>query len=304
MGRGRTLSEHVIAYTAERSRRGEFTKGTRRQVECVLLRFARTVGNPPPDALTSSHVEEWLASVGGLARSTVRNRLSTIRRFCVWLIERGELAANPCDGAPRVRQPRSVPRALPADAVGDLYAVLPDVRAEVIVSLMVQEGLRCLEVAGLEVGDVDLSAGVLVVAGKGGHQRMLPVSAETSLVVRRYLLEHPASAGPLVRRYDRNEGLTSHYVSDLVRGWMRESGVKQRPLDGVGAHSLRHTAATDVLRANGGNVVLVQRMLGHVSLATTQVYLRTYPEDLRRAMAGRSYRRGGGTVSSLRRVAR
>lgn len=224
-----------------------------------------------------------------------------VRRFCRSLVIAGVISANPCDGMDPIRQPRSVPRALPAPAVGDLYAHLPDARAELIVSLMVQEGLRCLEVAGLQVGDVDSVNGTLVVVGKGGHQRMLPISDETARALRNYLLEHPASAGPLVRRYDQpSTGLQPHYVSDLVRKWLRESGVKQRPLDGVGAHSLRHTAATDVLRASGGNVVIVQTMLGHASLATTQVYLRTYPEDLRRAMNGRTYKRRAGSVTHLK----
>lgn len=300
MGSPHHLSQHAVAYVRERSQRGEFTKGTKRQAECVLLGFARSVGDPPASEMTGEHVNVWLASVADLARSTVRNRLSMIRRFCVWLVASGVVAANPCDGAPRIRQPRSVPRALPTPAVGDLFDALPDARAEVICSLMVQEGLRCLEVARLEVGDIDIDAGVLVVVGKGGHQRMLPVSDETAYAVRRYLLELPATAGPLVRSYAHpTQGLAPHYVSDLVRGWLREAGVKQRALDGVGAHSLRHTAATDVLRANGGNVVLVQQMLGHASLATTQVYLRTYPDDLRRAMNGRSYKRRSATVTRL-----
>lgn len=300
---GSALSAHVIVYVNERRNRGEFTHDTRRQVESVLLSFCRVIADPPAVELTRGHVEGWITSVGGsLARSTLRNRVSVVRKFCSWLVLRSVIAANPCDGLERIRQPRSVPRALPAPAVGDLFAYLPDRRAEVIVSLMVQEGLRCKEVAGLQLGDIDFDGGTLIVVGKGGHQRMLPISEETMRYVRRYLLEHPASAGALVRRYDHpGQPLTAHYISDLVRKWEAESGVKHRPHDGVGAHSLRHTAATDVMRATGGNVVLVQQMLGHASLQTTQMYLRTYPEDLRKAMEGRSYTRKEGEVVNIKK---
>ena len=215
---GTTLSELAVLYAAERFRRGEFTKDTRRQIECVLLGFADAIDDPPPGELTQRHVDEWLASVGHLARSTVRNRLSAVRRFCTWLIRNGLLTTNPCDDAPRIRQPRHVPRARPPPSVGDLYDHLPDARAELIVSLMVQEGLRCVEVAGLEVGDVDPVNGTLIVVGKGGHQRMLPISDETARALRRYLFEHPAPSGPLIRSYQHQaRAISAHYVSDLVR---------------------------------------------------------------------------------------
>jgi site-specific recombinase XerC len=289
-------------YVTERRNRGEFTRDTAKQVTSVLLSFCRACGDPPAVELTYTHVSTWVESVGGtLARSTLRNRVSIVRKFCSWLILHSVIPSNPCDGLERIRQPRSVPRALPAPAVGDLLASLPDVRAELIVSLMVQEGLRCKEVAGLQVGDLDTQEGTLIVVGKGGHQRMLPISEETTKAMRRYLMEHPSHAGPLIRRYDQPaRGLSAHYVSDLVRRWEAESGVKHRSHDGVGAHSLRHTAATDVLRKSGGNVVLVQQMLGHASLQTTQVYLRTYPEDLRKAMEGRNYKRKAGDVVDMK----
>lgn len=299
--RGSALSAHAITYVDERRSRGEFTKDTAKQVQSVLLCFARGIDDPPVADLSRDHVEAWVTAFGGtLARSTLRNRVSVIRKFCSWLIRHDAIPSNPCDGLERIRQPRSVPRALPSPAVGDLFASLPDARAELIVSLMVQEGLRCKEVAGLQLGDIDDQSGTLVVVGKGGHQRMLPISDETAKSMRRYLLEHPASAGPLIRRYDQPaRGLSAHYVSDLVRRWEADAGVKHRSHDGVGAHSLRHTAATDVLRASGGNVVLVQQMLGHASLQTTQVYLRTYPEDLRKAMDGRKYKRKTADVVPL-----
>lgn len=293
------VSTHAAAYVRDRTRRREFTGGTPRSVRSTLHLFAEAVDDPPPADITRRDVLGWMASQD-VAASTARNRLSMVRTFFDWLIDRDVVTVNPCNGIRGPRQPRAVPRALRTDDVAALLDSVPDARAELIVLLMVQEGLRACEVANLEVADVDVSEGTMVVVGKGGHQRMLPLTVETRRALRAYLNEHPAPAGPLVRSYQRPKGLSAGYISGRVAKWMRDAGVKQAPHDGVSGHSLRHTAATDVLRATNGNVRVVQVMLGHQSLATTQRYLRTYPEELREAMNGREYRRQSASVRLLR----
>lgn len=292
------VSDYASTYVVERTRRHEFTGGTPRQVRSVLTLFAKAVHDPFPQTITKRHILEWL-TVQQVAASTARNRLSMVKAFFDWLILQEVIRANPCAGIKPPRQPRAVPRALAKDSVAELLSNAPDARAELIILLMVQEGLRACEVANLERADVDETAGTLVVVGKGGHQRMLPLTRETAVALRRYLSEHPCAAGPLVRSYQRPKGLSAGYISNRVAKWMRDAGVKERAGDGVSGHSLRHTAATDVLRATNGNIRVVQVMLGHQSLATTQRYLRTYPEELREAMEGRAYSERNGTVRVL-----
>lgn len=164
-------------------------------------------------------------------------------------------------------------------------------RTRVVVILMCQLGLRCAEVSRLQVGDIDWTNGSLLVHGKGGNQRVLPITAEARQALEDYLSEHPACAGPLVRSYaDPTRALTPGYIGDRIRKLMFLTGVKALPRDGKSAHSLRHTAATDML-AHGANVRSVQVALGHQSLQTTQRYLSWSVDDLRRAMEGRKYRR-------------
>lgn len=293
------LSDYASRYVVERTRRHEFTGGTPRQVRCVLHLFAVALHDPHPVCVTKRHILDWLTHQQ-VAASTARNRLSMVKAFFDWLIDQEVIRANPCVGIKPPRQPRAVPRALPKDAVAEVLAGAPDARAELIILLMVQEGLRACEVANLERADVDENASTVVVVGKGGHQRMLPLTRETASALRRYLAEHPCGAGPLVRSYQRPKGLSAGYISNRVAKWMRDAGVKSAPGDGVSGHALRHTAATDVLRVTGGNIRVVQVMLGHQSLATTQRYLRTYPEELRTAMEGRSYHEQPATVIELR----
>lgn len=290
---------YARTYVRDRTRRREFTGGTPRSVRSTLALFADALDDPPGDTLTRNHILAWLSSMD-VAASTARNRLSMVKAFCDWLIDREVLTVNPCNGIRGPRQPRAVPRALISDDVSRLLDAAPDARAELIILLMVQQGLRACEVANLELGDIDPIAGTMVVVGKGGNQRMLPITDETAAALRRYMAEHPANAGPVVRSYQRvHKALSAGYISERMSKWMAEAGVKHRPRDGVSGHALRHTAATDVLRATNGNVRVVQVMLGHQSLATTQRYLRTYPEELRDAMAGRAYHRRSASVSYL-----
>ena len=114
---------------------------------------------------------------------------------------------------------------------------------------MVQQGLRCCEVARLQLGDLDRVNGLMLIVGKGGHERVLPIIEETAEAVDAYLTEYPAFAGPLVRSYsDPHRGLASATITKLVRVWVGDAGIKRARHDGVSAHAFRHTAATDMLR--------------------------------------------------------
>lgn len=282
MGDRMNLPQLADAYVADRVTRGRFRPRTATTVAVTLRGLCRYV--PDGDALTTAHIEAWITGTK-MAPATLRTRLSQIRAFCQWLIRHGHLDNDPSFFVDSPRPPRYVPRGLKSDAVGRVLDVCPDLRARAVVLLMCQEGLRCGEVAALELGDVDFDEKLILVRGKGGHQRVLPVSDETWGAVVEYLAEHPANAGPLVRSYnDPYSGLDASYVSTLVARWIRAAGVEAT------AHALRHTAASDMLRS-GAHLRDVQAALGHVSLSTTQRYLPWVVGDLRTAMSGRRYGR-------------
>lgn len=164
--------------------------------------------------------------------------------------------------------------------------------------LMVGMGLRCVEVSRADVADFDPAACTLLVRGKAGHERVLPVPVDIAALVVGYLDEVGWQAGPLVRPLSgQHRRVSEHTLSRRVADIMREALVKRRPHDGVSAHALRHTAASDVLdRCH--DVRVVQQMLGHQSLATTQIYLRRASLDqLREAMEGRTYQLAPSTIA-------
>jgi site-specific recombinase XerD len=283
------LPQLAVAYVAERATRGRFRPRTVQTVTYTLRGF---IPHCPADGhIEAEHVEAWLDATK-MAPATARSRLSQVRGFCRWLIRRGHLDLDPTLDIEGPRPPRYVPRGLRSDAVGAALDACPDTRARLILMLMVEEGLRCAEVAALEVGDVDFDEQLMIVNGKGGHQRVLPLTDDTWGAIGEYLTEHPAYAGPLIRSYNNPyRGIDASYVSTLVARWIRSAGVEAT------AHRLRHTAASDMLKS-GAHLRDVQAALGHVSLSTTQRYLPWTVGDLRTAMGGRHYGRAARPVDS------
>lgn len=278
----------VLEYLDGRVSRRDLDPMTARNHRSALTIFASIAG-PDPTGITCTEVERWLANRSGLAQATLRSQFSMVRTFCQWLVARGYLDRNPTSMVPAPRLPRSVPRALELDAISSLLHECRDTRARAIVRLMVNMGLRCVEVHRLELGDWDRGRGTMRIVGKGGHERVLPVPVEVADTLNAYLFEHPASSGPLIRSYRQNRALAADTLSGMVSEWLRAAHVKMVPRDGVAAHALRHTAASDVLD-ECGDLRIVQAMLGHRNLATTSIYLRRANlGDMRRAMEGRRY---------------
>lgn len=271
----------IEQYIADKTARGRFRPKTQQTVRYTLRGLVPYL---PDDVSTTQaeHVEAWLAGTA-MGPATCRARLSQVRGFFRWLLCHGHISSDPTLNIDGPKMPRYVPRGLRTPAVTATLAACPDTRARLMVLLMCQEGLRCCEVAALELGDMDFDDRLILVRGKGGHQRVLPVSDETGSAVIEYLVEYPANAGPLIRSFNNpHAGIDASYVSTLVSRWMRDAGVPGT------AHSLRHTAASDMLRS-GAHLRDVQAALGHASLQTTQRYLPWLVGDLRTAMAGRRY---------------
>jgi site-specific recombinase XerD len=259
-------------------------------MEYRLATLLERSGDLPLADLDRTAVRAWAQRIGHLSPATRRLYRSTLVCLCRWALEEGLLSEDPSRHLPPVREPQRVPRARPRSDVARLLLGARDERERLLVVLMVQMGLRCVELSRAELADYDPSALTLLVKGKGAHERVLPVPAPAVAAIGAYRDVVGWRAGPLV--CDRASGrrpITAPAVARLVNKLMRRTGVKTAPGDGITAHALRHTAASDVLdRCH--DVRTVQGMLGHASLATTQIYLRRASlGQLREAMDGRDY---------------
>lgn len=263
----------VLSYIRGRVARHEIQLNTASRQRSILMAFADSYGKRPINLMGRKHIEQWLEDRRDLAAASRRNEFQAVRQFTRWLLLERHIKSDPCGAIKAPKVPRSVPRAMPEHDVMQLLNVLPDARARVVVSLMLRMGLRRGEVISVQTGDYDPTAGTLTVVGKGGHTRLLPVPADVAHDLRVYAAQHGATAGHLIRRSDGRGGISNSRMGQLVRQWMEDAGVKARPGDGRAAHSLRHTMATNVVNVEP-DLRVVQQILGHVSLTSTQVYLQ------------------------------
>lgn len=250
-----------------------YTAPSRRGARYVLARF-----------MAADDVDGWWRSLSHLSASSKRNHWSVVRCYCRWLMERGEIERDPLAGIRPPKPPRPNPVTISTDDHRALAAACTNPRDRSILALMYGIGLRCVEVSRLEVGDVDFDGRLVAVRGKGGRDDVLPLPESVARVLRSYLDEHPASAGPLIRdlRWHRFP-ITAQRVSEVMARLATDAGVKRRPYDGRGAHALRRTCATELLEA-GANVRQVQAVLRHASLRSTEHYLRRSSADELRAV--------------------
>lgn len=281
------LAAAVIGYCTTQRRRGVWrsdrTVDTNR---ATLLRFAEVVGREKPAGrLTRRDLNRWLDSCDGVREVTRYTYWRTAAAFCRWLYVEGLVERDPTVGAVRPKRPQPPRKYLRPDQLTQLIASLPDARARAVIWPMILMGLRCCEVAWARVEDWDPVDQSLVVRGKGGKTRVLPVPDAVAAAWTDYLNDHPASSGPLIRSYhDHLSPVLPTTVSTWVSRWMTSAGLRHGRWSGVSAHALRHTFGTD-LYAKTHDIRLVAGALGHSSIETTQVYVgATPPTELRQAM--------------------
>lgn len=287
------ITAEALRWVQQRRATGRISQTTATSDRHTMLAFANAMGWRRLDQIGRSDVERWLAGLEHLAPGTRRNRFSVVKVFFDDQVKAGRIKRTPFAALDAPRTPKSRHRALSADQISALLGACPDARARCVVILGCQLALRRAEIAGIELGDIDWTARVIEVVGKGEKPRRLPLTAEAVEAIEAYLRESPANGGPLIRG-DRKptQPVKPVWVGRLITRLAYAAGVKRAARDGVSTHALRHTGATDMyLRSR--DVMATRDMLGHSSLATTQTYVRGLDvEGLRAAMEGRRYAAG------------
>lgn len=287
------LQAAVFQYVDARKKAGRFRGKSPVHISYCLTAFSDATG-PDLDTsrLTKRHVQKWLEAQHELVGpSTFHWKFTQLRLFTAWLQHEGMLRSDPFRDLETPKKPDNLPRSLSPEQCEKLFRNLPDLRAELICSLIFQSALRVSEVASLEVGRIDFTSWVATITGKGDKERPVPIFEETQPILLAYLRQHPARSGPLIRSLSRpTKGITGPRISKLVSEWMYAAGIKQHANDGISAHAGRHTAATDTYEQSK-DIRAVQQFLGHSSLSTTQIYVRGSVQNIRTAGQGRQYRR-------------
>ena len=218
--------------------------------------------------------------------TSVARTLSAVRSFHRFLLREGVTERDPAAGVAQPRLPRSLPRPLPVDDVRRLLEAPEEgsptgVRDRAILELLYGSGLRISELTGMDVDDLDLEEGSLRVLGKGGKEREVPLGSFAHDALDAYLTRgRPALATGVSRGAlflnARGGRLSRQSCARLLGRYVRLAGIDRR----VTLHTLRHSFATHLLEG-GADVRVVQELLGHASVATTQIYTLVTARHLR-----------------------
>jgi integrase/recombinase XerD len=234
------------------------------------------------DALGGSLAEartDDLARLGGawaeLAPSTVARRSAALRRFFGFLVEDGLRGDDPSAALPRPRFERPLPRILDEGEVARMFERAEDraasgeasaVRNLALLELLYGSGLRASELVGLPRAAVRPGQPFLMVRGKGDKERLVPISTRAEAAVAKWLDHVPAKALWLFP--SGNKHLSRVRLFQIVRQMAADAGI---PPERVSPHVLRHAFATQLL-SGGADLRVLQSLLGHADIATTQIY--------------------------------
>jgi integrase/recombinase XerC len=234
-----------------------------------------------PAAADSRLIRAYLAWLyqRRLAKSSIARKLAAVRSCLRFLARRGAIVQNPARQVRSPRLPRRLPSFLPKDEAKDLLDRIPEAsdigrRDRALLELLYATGIRVAECCGLDGDDLDRSRGTVRVLGKGDKERVVPVGDAAWQALDEYLAMRRTARGPLFTNR-RGGRLTPRSVRRIVDKRARLSGIDRR----VTPHTLRHTFATHML-GEGADLRLIQELLGHSRLSTTQRYTHVSPESL------------------------
>ena len=233
--------------------------------------FGEGIGEVTPDAILA-----YLEARSDLSKRSQARVLSALRSFFGWAVAEGYRSDNPCDGIESPKLGRYLPAVL---SVEEVTAIMDSVdlsspggiRDRAILEVLYGCGLRVSEVVGLRISDVYLSDGFVRVIGKGDKQRLVPMGEMAAGAVREYLAVRGFAADTafedilFLNRFGRS--LTRVSVFNMVKKQALLAGVTKE----ISPHTFRHSFATHLIEG-GADLRVVQEMLGHESILTTEIY--------------------------------
>jgi integrase/recombinase XerD len=292
------LAEHADWLAIERGLAANSRAAYRRD----LRRYAAYLGQrgfDDPAAIGEEAVQDYVRHLGSLtdddgqpvlAPASIARALVAVRSFHGFCAAEGLLPTDPSEEVDAPRVPQGIPKALDEAQVEALLGAVTgngplEQRDRALLETLYATGIRISEAVGLTLGDLDLEDGVIRVLGKGDKERIVPVGRSARRVVSTYLGD-----GRLALRSARRRAADSDAIFLNARGgrisrqacWsiVRNAGARVGLDAHLSPHVLRHSCATHMLD-RGADLRVVQELLGHASISTTQVYTKVSPERLR-----------------------
>ena len=265
---------------------------TLRAYSADLVQFERLVcedGEFDPAAITSVHVRRHLAQLRqtGISRTTIARKLASLRSFYKYLVREGVVADNPAASLSAPRREQRLPIFLDESEVERLLAAPEDsgpagLRDRAILEMLYSTGMRIGELAAASLDDLDLLGEVVKAKGKGKKERLVPLGGPAVQALRSYLdvRSRIGRPGPRHRTaifLNKSAGrLSDRGIRRMFHKYARIAGLSREATP----HTLRHSFATHMLN-RGADLRSVQELLGHASLASTQIYAHVTTEKLK-----------------------
>jgi len=260
-----------------------------------LEQFARFLGKTPLEKAREGDLFGFLAARKGKATSAAR-MLSSLKRYYGWCLRERKIKADP---TLKLDPPKRVPRFPKTLSEADVEALLaaPDattplgMRDRTMFEVLYAAGLRVSELVGLKVFEVNLDAGVLRIMGKGSKERLVPLGEEAVDWVRRYIKEFRPSL--LKKKASDHLFVTTRGVGMSRQAFwqnIKRYGARAVPGKPLSPHTLRHAFATHLIN-HGADLRVVQMLLGHADISTTQIYTHVARERMK-ALHAKHHPRG------------
>ncbi|MEO8263645.1 MAG: site-specific tyrosine recombinase XerD [Pseudolysinimonas sp.] len=287
---GRQLDRYLRHVAIEKGRSPNTVAAYRRDLEAML-----SAGTALEPVALAAYVRGLRERPEPLAASSIARTISSIRSFTGFLVDEGLLETDPAVDLIAPKQPARLPKALTIEQVERLLAATDgdepaDLRDKALIELLYATGARISEAVALNVDDLLGDAGATEVVrlfGKGGKQRIVPVGSYARAALDAYLVR----ARPVLSARGRSTpavflGIRGARLS-RQNAWLLMRAAAERAQLGIdlSPHSMRHSFATHLLQG-GADVRVVQELLGHASVATTQIYTRVTADTLRDVYIG------------------
>lgn len=266
-----------------------------------IQRYVDWLGDKTLASVKTSDIDEFIAFLGkelGLARSSQARCLAAVRNFHQYLTGEGVVDLDVAADVAQPSRTTSVPKALTVDEINRILASVPNdetantvqIRDRAVLELLYSTGARVSEVLGLDVGDIDAKEQLVLLRGKGGKERIVPIGQPALEALDHYSVRARPSLDVhhdralFLNRRGRRMGRQSAF--NMVASAAQRAGI-----EGVSPHSFRHSFATHLLEG-GADIRVVQELLGHSTVATTQIYTKVSPQHLREAWSASHPRSG------------
>ena len=282
------LEDFILHLATERGLSDNYQLSTRRTLESFTAWVEKMHQLSDPRTITLAHLHDYLAfrKRCGLAAASVKLEVVALKIFFRWMAARARIAHDPSEVLPLPRIERYLPETLNEQAIEQLLAAVDvnaprGLRDRAMLELLYASGLRAGELTGARLENLDLDARVIRVTGKGGKTRLVPVGTKACEAITAYLeKERPQfvskRTGSQIFLARHGRLLTTTRLWQIVNDTAKRAGLDMS----VYPHLLRHSFATHLL-GGGADLRVIQEMLGHADISTTQIYTHVEQKRLK-----------------------